>query len=122
MQDEERFWSKVEQAGGCMVWRGAKDQKTGRGRFWADGKTWDVQRLAWCEENGPMPEGCLAYPVCGETLCVCPHHLALRGYNAAGRAALHKMTQEDIEEACAYIDRGIASGEIPDIGELLAHV
>ncbi len=73
--DSERFWSKTKDVDTCILWRGAVDRSTKRGVFKADGKTWDCARLAWAEENGPVPPGKVVKPACGNALCVRPTHL-----------------------------------------------
>jgi hypothetical protein len=112
MDDYERFWSKVESVGGCRLWRAAVDKTSGRGRFKAEGRTWDVQRLAWAEENGPVPTGCVAYAICGDNLCVKQSHLAIKAVSIEGKAALTKISAEDAEEACSFIDDEITAGRM----------
>jgi hypothetical protein len=76
VDDRDRFLSHTRADGACRVWTGAVS-KTGRGQFKVDGATYDAPRLAWCEENGPVPKGRMVKHRCGRPECVLPAHLVV---------------------------------------------
>lgn len=75
----ERFWIKVEEdENGCWIWTKSKD-RLGYGRVqwkYPDGRRRPAlaHKLAWEDENGPVPEGLELDHTCEVTSCVRPSH------------------------------------------------
>ncbi|RJU01990.1 HNH endonuclease [Arthrobacter frigidicola] len=86
--DIERFWAKVDKAGGCWTWTASKTS-TGYGvvGLWRDGRTIMVKahRMSYFLANGADPAGMDIDHTCHNTLCVNPEHL---------REATHKQNME----------------------------
>ena len=68
------YWAKVEQAGTHMLWTGAQNSR-GYGCFGIDGKSQLVHRLAWENENGPIPDGYTIDHLCRIKVCVNTAHM-----------------------------------------------
>lgn len=103
--DIQRFWSKVEKAGGCWLWLDAAGE--GYGQFsLGRGKSAKAHRIAWELVRGEVP-----FPIvnqCGNTMCVNPDHWKERGkmqYAANGKRI--RYTKKDIsdEQIAANIER-----------------
>jgi hypothetical protein len=71
---EERFWSKVEGSGDCLVWAGAKSDQ-GYGTFNYMGENMPVQRAAYLLTYGAIPQGLQIDHLCRNRLCANPQHL-----------------------------------------------
>lgn len=70
----DRFWSRVEQSGTCLLWTGASTQ--GYGRVWYLGKVWLAHRVAWHLKHGSVPDELdHLRDVCSSKLCVNTDHL-----------------------------------------------
>lgn len=87
--DSERFWSKVNRAGECWVWTGARNNTGGYGIFRIGGRNAVAHRVAYTWANGPIPEGYEVDHMCFNRGCVNPEHLRLlthqqNGQNRAG--------------------------------------
>lgn len=59
---------------GCHLWTGYTDPRGTPVVRTATGST-TARRRAWEREYGPVPEGLVVTPMCGEKLCVRPNHL-----------------------------------------------
>lgn len=85
IQEEQRFWAKVEMSGCCMEWRGSLSN--GRGMFRKAGIANPVIAHRWAYESiyGPIPEGLEIDHLCENPTCVNPEHLepVTRGENMA---------------------------------------
>ncbi len=70
------FYSIPEPNSGCRLWTGAAS--AGRyGSIHHKGKKRRAHRVAWEEENGPIPDGLDALHKCDVTFCISVPHLFL---------------------------------------------
>lgn len=66
----------------CILWHGATNNK-GYGHGWwknekGENKYWLAHRRAYFEAKGKIPKGKqVRHRICGNRLCINPHHLAL---------------------------------------------
>lgn len=70
---EERFWSKTEKQGGCLIWMGSLLR--GYGQFRYKGATRYAHRVAYELAYGSIPEGMHLDHTCWNRQCVTPEHL-----------------------------------------------
>jgi hypothetical protein len=63
-------------AGGCWIWTGSINRKTGYGCVHARGERL-AHRLFWVERNGPIPEELEVDHVCRNRACVNVDHMRL---------------------------------------------
>lgn len=74
----ERFWSKVDQAGGpdaCWPWQGSTHK--GYGQIELNQRPLIASRLSWELTNGPIPDGMYVCHACDNPPCCNPAHLFL---------------------------------------------
>ena len=71
---KERFFNKVNQGqpDECWEWQAGTD-RDGYGRFWLDGRHEQAHRVAYCIENGELPE--VVRHACDNPSCCNPAHL-----------------------------------------------
>lgn len=70
-----RFMTKVQRRGACLIWIGAKTDK-GYGRFRdANGGTVQPHLFFWRHINGPVPAGLELDHLCKNPACCWPDHL-----------------------------------------------
>ncbi len=78
MLREADFWARVDKAGACWWWLGAKNDNgygmVSDGRY---GKRKRAHRVAWELTNGPIPPGLFVLHSCDNPPCVNPAHLWL---------------------------------------------
>lgn len=72
--DEQRFWSQVEQAAGCWLWRG-RVSTGGYGRVFVAGRLVGAHRYSYELHIGPIPAGLHIDHLCKVRRCVRPDHL-----------------------------------------------
>ena len=70
----ERFWSKTQKLGGCLIWVGSVNMN-GYGCFLLDGKPQTASRVAYELSHGPIPVGLFVLHTCDNPKCVAPDHL-----------------------------------------------
>lgn len=74
MNDEERFWSKVEKSDGCWQWVGCT-QPNGYGQFRRNGRARSAHRTAFELANGFIDPSQDVDHICFNRGCVNPAHL-----------------------------------------------
>lgn len=62
---------------GCWIWLGSASGDGQYGRIRFNGKNWNVHRLLWELENGPIPNGFILCHKCDIGFCCNPKHLFL---------------------------------------------
>lgn len=72
----DRFWDKVEKTGECWTWTACPNSLP---RFHYEGRSAMPGKLAWVDENGPVPGGMCVQRLCRNQRCVRPDHGALGG-------------------------------------------
>lgn len=75
---EEALRLYTDRSGGpdaCWPWTRGKNNALGYGRFRLGGKLLLAPRVAWAEENGPIPEGIFICHRCDNPSCCNPAHL-----------------------------------------------
>lgn len=100
---EERFWAKVDKAGGyppaphrivagqCWVWT-ASGKGNGYGQFWVNGAYELAHRVAWSLRYGPIPDDREVDHLCRRRECVNPGHMELVTHKVNSvRASLHRV-------------------------------
>lgn len=77
----ERFWTKVEKADGCWLWKGSRTGSMGYGYLHYGGKhkrsPKAAHRVSWELHNGEIPRGFFVLHKCDVPACVNPEHLFL---------------------------------------------
>jgi hypothetical protein len=72
-KDADRFWSKVDIAGACWIWRGYSTK--GYGLFSLKGKPRLAHRVSYEMAYGAIPDGMDILHRCDMPSCVRPDHL-----------------------------------------------
>lgn len=133
-EQSERFWSKVDKTDECWTWTASVDW-SGYGLFGkVDGQVRRTHRLAFAEENGPIPDGMCVLHRCDTPACVRPSHLFLgtradnmRDRQAKGRQARGErhsralLTERQVtvarkmrEQGCTVRDLAVLAGVAPE--------
>lgn len=71
---DERVWSRIDAAGDCWEWTGARHPR-GYGEVRHEGRKWRAHRLVWTLLVGEIPKGLEIDHLCRNTGCVNPDHL-----------------------------------------------
>jgi hypothetical protein len=92
-----RFWRKVRKEASCHVWIGAMaaGDKHPNFRFSDENgraRVVKAHRVAWEDENGPLPDGASLKRLCANTHCVNPAHMRVAD-KPEGRPRL--LTQDE---------------------------
>lgn len=129
--DIERFWSKVDQAGGpaeCWPWTG-NTGTTGYGQFWLAGTMRGAHRVAYELGHGVGPGVMHVMHACDTPPCCNPAHLSLgtnaenmADRNAKGRAhrptgssnPRARLTEQDVAEIRRLSGQGMLTLEIAE--------
>jgi len=74
IQNQERFWSKVEKTSSCWLWVGCKS-KLGYGRMTCGGKVWLAHHLSLLFVGINVPKGMHTDHLCRTPACINPSHL-----------------------------------------------
>lgn len=74
--EAERFASKTEWSGKCLLWTGYRNPD-GYGKVTVRRTLWSAHRLAYVEAWGAIPEGMVVRHKCDTPACVNPSHLEL---------------------------------------------
>ena len=76
-----RIMGRVERVGGCWLWKGARNKRTGYGKFQDRGRTILAHRASYQFFKGMIPDGLVVrhveHSICGNKHCVNPNHLRL---------------------------------------------
>ena len=113
----ERFWSFVDKADGCWLWRGTR-RSNGYGGFSYGLKRVGASRMAWELTHGNIPAGMLVCHHCDIPLCCNPAHLFLGSQRDNQRDASRKgrcgkqLPKEKVEHALALLSAGATYSEI----------
>ncbi len=67
--------SKIDKVGGCWIWRGQNDGRSGYGTTRFDGKRWKAHRLFYTWHKGAIPNGAMICHSCDTPACCNPDHL-----------------------------------------------
>lgn len=124
---EERFWAKVgnREPGGCWVWVGAVDPKTGYGRIMVEkdglNRMENAHRVSFQMAKGPIPPGAFILHSCDQRACVNPDHLEagthqenMRQMSARGRQPNRKLTPESVRSIREMRSAGMYIREIAE--------
>jgi hypothetical protein len=84
---DDRFWSKVDRAHSCWIWRAAC-RGDGYGAFSVKGRQIAAHRYSYEVHHGEIPQGMVVMHTCDRPTCVNPAHLRLatNAENAADSA------------------------------------
>ncbi len=108
----ERFWSKVDRAGGpewleaCWLWLPPTSQVFGYGDMHANGRKQYAHRLAWELASGrQIPAGLCVLHKCDNPRCVRPSHLFLgtkadNAHDAMAKGRAHPPPPSTTRAAC----------------------
>ncbi len=72
----EKFWSKTEQQGECIVWIGSRDKK-GYGVIRVDKKMHQAHRFIYQLTIGDIPNGYVIHHECENKSCIRVEHLTM---------------------------------------------
>jgi hypothetical protein len=121
--NRERFFSKVEQSGDCLIWTKSTD-RNGHGVFWVDGRLVGAHRAAWFFEYGEWPTTNLLHS-CDVYACVDVRHLrpgsqadnmadmVSKGRQSKGEARPNsRLTADDVRTIRAEHESGARTADL----------
>lgn len=79
----------------CWRWLGAKNEKGYGIKQWL-GQTVPAARWLWSQLFGPIPDGMIVSPGCGEPACVNPHHLILLTAEECNQQSRSGLCPQDV--------------------------
>ena len=88
---KEQFESDTLKENGCWVWQKGKSLRD-------NGVNVSVQRLAFRELIGPIPDDQVVSTTCKNPKCVNPEHLYLANKGSFAKGSNAKLTEDDVRE------------------------
>lgn len=88
---KEQFETDTLKESGCWVWQKGKSLRD-------NGVNVSVQRLAFREFIGPLPDDQVVSTTCKNPKCVNPEHLYLANKGSFAKSSNAKLTEDDVRE------------------------
>lgn len=105
----DRFWDKVDRTGECWIWTASP---SGKPKFRHEGRYVRPGKLAWVDENGPVPDGMYVQRLCRNRRCVRPDHGTL-----GGQSRLPSTLDEYVQRFWSKVDKhGPIQEHVPHLG------
>lgn len=108
--DEDRFWSKTQRVGECLLWTGATfttGAAAGIGAYHSHcfEPLKRAHRLAYCLANGVSYQSMHRIPIqqtCGHKLCCEPAHLKVTTFKSIHQEKKHNAKKSTYRFAASY--------------------